>query len=440
MLCQNIHDPIFELEISEWERAKGSFPSTRIEEFCHAIDEQDILRRRDLAGRILQRLKSDDCPPALGIYGGWGTGKTSLLNLIKLINAEKWGHCLQIERIDAWKYEGAGNLFIPVITLLKKLAGNEFNTNPEYWKKRALQVLKVTTLASVNIIGKKLFDIDTKVIEQYYNETDENPLLFKWEKLTDEIEETSCAFEELVQLALKSVGSHKLILCIDNLDRCAPENVVGLLESIKNFVGVENCVWVFAMDSGVVASYINRKYEGTTMDGNSYLDKIIPEQFHLSLNPSQEQDGKQIVELINNASGMGRIIEGIEELPQIPKVLVPRRLIKSARKLKEAENKAGIDPKIVFSLILLYHSWPEFYERLSSPSKEHIEAVLAHFFKDGMRKWEAVKPLPLDKKFTEDQELTYFLRKILPLYREEPDSVIQETTFVLEGLREVGLP
>jgi len=49
-------------------------------------------------------------------------------------------------------------------------------------------------------------------------------------------------------------------------------------------------------------------------------------------------------------------------------------------------------------------------------------------------------PLPLDEKFTTDLELTYFLRRTFPLYKEYPHSVIDETKNTLEGLRIIGLP
>ena len=52
-------------------------------------EEQDILNRKSIAKKILERLKNYDCPPVLGLYGGWGTGKTSVLNLLEEINKKE---------------------------------------------------------------------------------------------------------------------------------------------------------------------------------------------------------------------------------------------------------------------------------------------------------------------------------------------------------------
>jgi len=63
-------------------------------------ESQDTLERRYLAERIFDRLVSESCPEVIGIYGGWGTGKTSLLNLIQ----ERWQksneQTIQIEHFD----------------------------------------------------------------------------------------------------------------------------------------------------------------------------------------------------------------------------------------------------------------------------------------------------------------------------------------------------
>jgi hypothetical protein len=432
MTPKNIHDPLFEPEICAWESASGQFDLAQ--ELCGQIDAEDVLKRRGQAERILQRLKDEDCPPALGIYGGWGTGKTSVLNLLKLINeVDQLEPTLHIERIDAWKYEGAGNLFVPVVATLKRMAGSL--RDAPAWYASAKRVLTVTALASLSSLAKQASGLGLAEIQELYAQTEENSLRFKWENLTDEIRETEKAFQKLVEAALPRGGQHRLVLCIDNLDRCAPENVVGLLESVKNFVGVENCVWVFAMDSGVVASYINRKYAGTSMDGNSYLDKIIPEQVHLSL--IVDQFGTEIRPLLQKAANGKWILDQVN-LPQIPQVLVPRRLIKSVHKLAQHQASAaqsGVRPELVFYLILLYHSWPDFYERLSASNEEHVGAVLANFFKqDNAKAWEGHAASPLDPKFIDNQELKLFLKQTLPAFQ------LGEISLALNELKQIGLP
>ena len=299
MLRKNIHDPLFEPEICAWESASGVFTLDQVSDLCNQIETEDRLNRSTLAKNILARLKAEDCPPALGIYGGWGTGKTSLLNLLKLLNGvDLQAPTLHIERIDAWKYESAGNLFVPVAVRLKQLAGNKIEALSTF-QEDVKRFVAITGLTLTHGLAGFLGSPTPKDVKEYVDLMSD-PVLSGLFQMADEIAKVSQSFQNLVNLARENQKVDQLVFCIDNLDRCAPENVVGLLESVKNFVGVENCVWVFAMDSGVVASYINRKYAGTSMDGNSYLDKIIPEQVHLSL--IVDQFGTEIRPLLQQAA------------------------------------------------------------------------------------------------------------------------------------------
>ncbi len=90
--------------------------------------EADRLGRQSHVLKFLHRLAREDCPPVIGLYGGWGAGKTSFLNMARdyysrLPAEEKssWDRQLHFEMIDAWRYERVGNLMIPVMARLQQL-------------------------------------------------------------------------------------------------------------------------------------------------------------------------------------------------------------------------------------------------------------------------------------------------------------------------------
>ncbi|MDP1544586.1 MAG: P-loop NTPase fold protein [Anaerolineales bacterium] len=418
------------------------------------IEKRDILNRRILATRILKRLSEDDCPGVIGIYGGWGTGKTSLINILSNRNKQTNPARMPILEIDAWKYESSDGLLIPIIVELRKLTGNV--DLPDVWKiiaKRALVTTVLTVadglLCSVGAVGP------LKIMETYdkLSEKDEThsyiEVLERWERQSDEIKETEKAFQKVIDLAMEKRGATRIIICVDNLDRCSPENVIKLLESVKVFFSAKDLIWLFAMDSDVVARYINKRYEGTGVDGYSYLDKIIPEQYHLSLSPFTDQKG--IEELLRCAVGEGSHYQiDPAKVPQIPKVLVPRRLIKSARKFSDfyrgSYTARGVSPEIVMALSMLYHTWPDFYQRLSSASHEHIRGMLDNFFQhesaDTAKASDSQKKkIPLDESFLRDQELVYFIRSAFSGYNVDPsEGYVIDIVDGLAGLREGGLP
>ena len=421
-----------------------------IGESIEEIETRDVLGRRHLAQNILKRLSEADCPNVVGVYGGWGTGKTSLKNMLKRYNAELAGRGFCIADIDAWKYESGDGLLIPIIVHLKKLTGD--GDLPDVWKliaKRAVAAAGIAIadglLSPFKVGPSQIGDVYDKLSSR--DDQSYKAILEQWERQADEIEQTEQAFKKLVECAVQTQGGRRILICVDNLDRCSPENVVRLLESVKVFFNAPNCTWLFAVDSDVVAGYINKKYQDTGVDGYSYLDKIIPEQYHLSLSPAT--DRKTIEALLRYAIGKSQIQFEIDKIPQIPKVLVPRRLIKSARKFadfyKGSFSAKGVPPETVMSLCLLYHTWPDFYQRLSSASEEHIRRILDNFFQRDRRISGAVTSLreniPLQKGFLQDSELIYFIQTVFAeLIAETPEKYIREIVNCFNGLRESGLP
>ncbi|MCI0551642.1 MAG: KAP family NTPase [Anaerolineae bacterium] len=416
-------------------------------------EKDDILGRYALAKRIYDRLHSEDSPQVIGVYGGWGTGKTSLLKLLLALNqgpSVEESKTIYVELLDAWQYEAAGNLLVPVIVQLKKLSGDE-RFLPGSWQASIRRVLTVTTLSLAGLaLGKSPIQLkDIRAIWEDIEKRDKedsSSILFGWETLTDAIRETENAFQEVVSAVLKEQKCDRLVLCIDNLDRCSPDRAVNLLESVKNFFSAPGCVWLFAMDSDVIASYIRHKYEGTAMDGYAFLDKIIPEQYHLSFFP--EENDPRIYDLIRSVTSRDLTLNDWKRLPLIPNVMVPRRLKKSAVKFAECfsgPNPADADRDTVFLLSLLYHTWPNFYGRLSSALLDHVAGVLANFFNDRNTSetrghWGAYSPLPLDKEFVDDQDLIQFFRTAFPDARRSPRDVAVSVQRALSALRRVGLP
>ena len=344
--------------------------------------EFDLIGRREIAQQIIIRLEEPDCSSTIGIYGGWGTGKTSLLNLLKELCPES----LHFEEIDVWPYETAGDLSIPILVRVRQLIGTKFPRDiyQHEWRRVAGVLLQAGTdiLVRLATYGKLSLDDVEKYSKRLGDIAPSNISIRDFETIVDEIDGTQKAFSKLIKLAQQSQENKQLIFLIDNLDRCSPENVVRLLESIKNFLYAPGCIWVFSMDASIIASYIDKKYDGTRMDGNSYLDKIIPEQYHLSLSPYGNEKGISDLLLL---AGCHLPVEYVRELPLLPSVLVPRRLLKSARKLAkftERNPQFQINSKIIFVLILLYHTWPEFYQRMSSFDENNISQVLSNFFKN----------------------------------------------------------
>ena len=104
------------------------------------------------------------------------------------------------------------------------------------------------------------------------------------------MEQFEQAFRDALQLALGENG--RLIVFVDDLDRCLPEQAIEVLEAIKLFLEVEGTVFVLGMDKEVVELGIQARYGAMfhtggiaraelPISGDAYLQKIVQIPFHL---------------------------------------------------------------------------------------------------------------------------------------------------------------
>src|SRR6185436_907837 len=92
------------------------------------------------------------------------------------------------------------------------------------------------------------------------------------------------SFEDLVQRYVigRGEGAGRMVVFVDDLDRCLPEKAIEVLEAIKVFLDVEGCVFVLGLDHQVIARGIKAKYKDRdVVDGNLYLEKIIQLPFQI---------------------------------------------------------------------------------------------------------------------------------------------------------------
>lgn len=80
----------------------------------------------------------------------------------------------------------------------------------------------------------------------------------------------------------------RVVVFVDDLDRCGPEKALQLLDAIKVFLDVSGCVFVLGVDVAVIQKALVQKYPDDPVAQNEYLAKIVQLPFHLP--PLTESD------------------------------------------------------------------------------------------------------------------------------------------------------
>jgi hypothetical protein len=289
----------------------------------------------------------------IGLYGAWGTGKSSLL---KGISAEL---ALDSKRVivvqfDAWRFERSEQIVVPLLHAIVsevELIGDRPLTTQ---LKRALGAVLFSLRFDVLGVG-----VDMKEIKDNWDAGALTPL----------DDAFSRPFAEL-QAVSRSLGKRRIAVLIDDLDRCSPERVVSVLEAINLVMDVPGFIFVLALDYDVLVNAVKTKYPHVS--GHDFIQKLVQLPFRVP--PLNLGSPTFLDELIGQWStirrrltgGVGDAIlaiarDGLEGNPRQIKRLINSILLLSSIVEKRALD---IDHELMASIVGLQLRWPDRYQDL----------------------------------------------------------------------------
>lgn len=240
----------------------------------------------------------DLLPCSVGIFGDWGSGKSSLMKMV----AEQYKDQKDVLVIsfNGWLFEGyedAKTVLMGRIVdeIIKKRTLTAKATNFATRLLKKIDVMKaggaaikyglgylamgpagVALASGADILGKvKDFDYEKYVKER--SEGGEN------DTLRSNIQEFHKNFEDLID----ETKIKKIIVLIDDLDRCSVDTVIGTLEAIKLFLFTKSTAFVIGADERLIKYAVRRRFPEIPGDntevGRDYLEKLI--QFPIRIPP-----------------------------------------------------------------------------------------------------------------------------------------------------------
>ncbi len=271
---------------------------------------EDLLGFQYLAGAVVSIVKNEDLLPAtIGVFGDWGGGKSTLIEIVRtqLTTEDERNAGTIVLSFNGWLFEGYEGAKTALMgTILEELQEHETFKNKATgkarkllkslfrrvdWMKTTLGVGKLVAAhfagptAPVLLVGgaadiasvareaaKKVEDIDPEKVKEYIKEKDAE----KDEPETRrQIQNFRSDFEEL----LKESGITRLVITIDDLDRCSPDTIIPTLEAIKLFLFVPRTAFIIGADEELVRYAVRRRFPELPGDrrevGRDYLEKLI---------------------------------------------------------------------------------------------------------------------------------------------------------------------
>lgn len=268
--------------------------------------EQDQLGLSAFLDLIQNSIRGTETPFVYGVLGDWGTGKTSAMKLLQnaLANDKTTDKRFVPVWFNAWLYENEQNLVYPLLHVVKQ-THQDMGIAPErsrfhsFFRVAAATAVAVSDLA-LRALTKKVFDeaisVDdiTKNVDLTEKEFERlEGVMASW---ADKVSELRDAFGSLIDAFAAdceaALGVEKdnvvFLILVDDLDRCLPGATLSMLESIKNFLSVEKCIFVLGMNPAAVYAGIQHKYLGVHVSGREYLEKIVNYSFYIP-EPGEEE-------------------------------------------------------------------------------------------------------------------------------------------------------
>ena len=203
---------------------------------------------------------------AIGIFGGWGSGKTTLMQAIQ---RRLPSDSAVVVEFNAWRFEREPHLLVPLIdtvqTALTTWSGTRDTTTKERVRGITTRIANVVRALAAGLSGQVgipgavtiAYDvgnaIDALSVDSSDSARPQSLYLAAFMELTR-------VFEDFVR-----GGITRIVIFVDDLDRCMPYNALDVLESMKLFFDLPGFVFVVGLDEGVVQRAVRARFA----DGSS---------------------------------------------------------------------------------------------------------------------------------------------------------------------------
>lgn len=281
--------------------------------------KEDPLKRDGLLANFVLQLSKAQGPLIVSLDAPWGSGKTFFVKQAKIIiekndidddlwkriganwNDEEASKTQDLIPIyyDAWANDNETD---PILSILYSIAENEENVKGRVnipkkinWKKHLTNAFFFAVKAgfgSTAAAGAKLLK-ETKdswrgpeLLTKYENQRKANRNLHMTiARFFKAIRESYCQVFGDAEKSRGELERKKIVVFIDELDRCRPDFAVRLLERIKHYANDEHVIFVMSTNLNELQYMIKNVY-GDGFDAARYLDRFF--DIHMVLPPVKD--------------------------------------------------------------------------------------------------------------------------------------------------------
>ncbi|WP_368236242.1 KAP family P-loop NTPase fold protein [Clostridium perfringens] len=268
------------------------------------FEKDDLLNRKQIAINLTNILKNKSNLNVLAIDSSWGTGKTTFIN--KWINMLKtdpnYNDNFETIYFNAWENDYSNDALLSLICQINKSISKTLENNKtllENHKEKFKKIGKLAGTLAIKYAARGALDsVDwNKNLEdglsEFSNKVGES--IFKQHTIQNDTRKI--LRKNLIEY--QNIIGKKIIIFIDELDRCKPTYSIQILETIKHLFNLNNYVFVISLDKIQLSHSIKTIY-GQDMDSDSYLRRFFDLDYTLPANNNKVYIEEKFDSIFNN--------------------------------------------------------------------------------------------------------------------------------------------
>ena len=345
--------------------------------------QDDLFGIQVYQNALIKYIKLTDTPITIALQGEWGSGKTSLMNLLRYNLCDVDGAPYFPIWINTWQYSLMKTPSQAIISILEGIINQmgALASNEQKWEESKRKIGGL--FKKMAVVGTKVaagaVGIDSDVVGELFEGGSPSA--------SSDIMQLKEEISKLIEDALsKDASKIGFTFYIDDLDRIDPPVAVEILELLKNIFDLEKCVFVLAIDYDVVIKGLKPKFgeltEANEREFRSFFDKII--QLPFSMPVASYNVDTFLVDALGKIEFFSQqeladasLAEKLSEITRLSVGTNPRSLKRLTNTLalisiiyeeqKGADSSAGslLDKLINYALVCIQIAYPYIYNQLA---------------------------------------------------------------------------
>lgn len=314
-------------------------------------------------------LDEDLSPSSIGLYGDWGSGKSSLMKMVEQHLISMDDKSILCIRFNGWLFEGYEDAKTALCgTILESIHKKEGLSSQvkgkvkKLWNKVDVQKILgkgirygldyFMTGGVLSLTDFTISQITNALKENAENVTEEDiAKALRSLKTDNNIRKDIKNFHYEFEKILKETNIKHLVVFIDELDRCSPETILDIIEAMRLFLFAKGTSFVIGADQRLIEYAIKTKYKeviGNNLDiGREYMEKVI--QYPINIPALDENEVEQYISCLllekdldkDEFAEILQIIKGLKPLERFDYEYLNQKKAELANKCKKSLYLSG---------------------------------------------------------------------------------------------------